>query len=117
MVWIPGGTFTMGSDHHYPEEAPAHRAQVDGFWMERTPVTNAQFRRFVKATGYITLAERPADPAQYPDALPELLEPSSAVFRPPAAQAGLQDAYQWWRYVAGANWRHPEGPLPDDSMS
>lgn len=110
MVWIPGGTFTMGSDHHYPEEAPAHRAQVDGFWMERTPVTNAQFRRFVKATGYITLAERPADPAQYPDALPELLEPSSAVFRPPAAQAGLQDAYQWWRYVAGANWRHPEGP-------
>ncbi|MFN6339023.1 MAG: formylglycine-generating enzyme family protein [Cyanobacteriota bacterium] len=110
MLWIPGGDFGMGSDHHYPEEAPAHRARVEGFWMDRTPVTNAQFLKFVKATGHLTLAERPADPALYPDALPERLLPSSIVFVPPAGPVGLGDPYQWWRYVPGANWRHPEGP-------
>ena len=110
MVWIPGGTFLMGSDHHYPEEAPAHQASVEGFWMDRTPVTNAQFQKFVKATGHITLAEQPADPALYPDALPERLAPSSIVFVPPAGPVGLADPYQWWQYVPGANWRHPEGP-------
>jgi sulfatase modifying factor 1 len=110
MLWIPGGTFLMGSDRHYPEEAPAHRVSVDGFWMDRTPVTNAQFQKFVKATGHVTLAEQPADPALYPDALPELLRPSSIVFTPPAAPVALGDPYQWWQYVPGANWRHPEGP-------
>jgi len=70
MVWIPGGSFLMGSDAHYPEEAPAHRVRVEGFWLDRTPVTNAQFLKFVKATGHVTLAERPADPSLYPDALP-----------------------------------------------
>jgi formylglycine-generating enzyme required for sulfatase activity len=110
MVWIPGGSFFMGSDTHYPEEAPAHQVQVEGFWMDRTPVTNAQFLKFVKATGHITLAERCADPAHYPDALPERLVPSSIVFIPPAAPVGLRDPYRWWQYVAGANWRHPEGP-------
>jgi sulfatase modifying factor 1 len=110
MVWIPGGDFWMGSDHHYPEEAPAHRVSVMGFWLDRTPVTNAQFQKFVKATGHVTLAEKPADPALYPDALPERLAPASIVFVAPSAAIGLGDPYQWWRYVAGANWRHPEGP-------
>jgi formylglycine-generating enzyme required for sulfatase activity len=110
MVWIPGGSFLMGSNVHYPEEAPAHPVHVEGFWLDRTPVTNAQFLKFVKATGHITLAERPADPALYPDALPERLVPSSIVFVPPSAPAGLGDPYRWWQYVPGANWRHPEGP-------
>ncbi|MCP9819811.1 formylglycine-generating enzyme family protein [Synechococcus sp. Cruz-9H2] len=110
MEWIPGGSFVMGSDAHYPEEAPAHRVRVEGFWIDRSLVTNAQFRKFVKATGHITLAEQPADPAQYPDALPELLVPSSIVFVPPPGPIGTGDPYRWWQYMAGANWRHPEGP-------
>jgi sulfatase modifying factor 1 len=110
MVWIPGGTFTMGSDAHYPEEAPAHRVVVEGFWIDRSPVTNAQFQKFVKATSHVTLAERPADPAAYPDARPDLLAPASVVFVPPPGPVGSGDHYRWWRYVKGANWRHPEGP-------
>jgi formylglycine-generating enzyme required for sulfatase activity len=110
MVWIPGGTFLMGSDAHYPEEAPAHRVSVEGFWIDRTPVTNAQFLKFVKATGHVTLAERPADPALYPDALPELLVPASIVFVPPPGPVGQGDPYRWWQYIPGADWRHPEGP-------
>jgi formylglycine-generating enzyme required for sulfatase activity len=100
----------MGSDHHYPEEAPAHRVELEGFWIDRSPVTNAQFQKFVKATGHVTLAEKPADPAQYPDALPELLAPSSIVFVPPPGPIGTGDPYRWWQYLPGANWRHPEGP-------
>ncbi len=110
MVWIPGGTYRMGSDHHYPEEAPAHPMQVEGFWMDRTLVTNTQFQKFVKASGYRTLAERPADPALYPDARPELLAPASIVFVPPPGPVGTADPYRWWQYIPGANWRHPEGP-------
>ncbi|MEB3350895.1 MAG: formylglycine-generating enzyme family protein [Cyanobacteriota bacterium] len=110
MVWVPAGTFTMGSDHHYPEEAPAHRVEVEGFWIDRTPVTNAQFRKFVKATGHRTLAEQPADPATYPDALPELLAPASIVFVPPDRPVPLTNIHQWWQYLPGADWRHPEGP-------
>lgn len=110
MVWIPGGRFLMGSDEHYPEEAPAHWAEVEGFWMDRAPVTNAQFLKFVKATGYITQAERPADPADYPGAPAERLRPASIVFVPPAGPVPLTDTHQWWRYVFGADWRHPEGP-------
>src|SRR5688572_24642073 len=83
MVWVPGGTFLMGSDRHYPEEAPAHRVTVDGFWMDCCAVTNDQFRRFVEETGYVTVAERVPDPADYPGAKPELLVPASVVFRPP----------------------------------
>src|SRR5215467_12203051 len=83
MVWIPGGTFRMGSDHHYPEEAPAHRATVDGFWMDRCVVTNAEFARFVEATGHVTLAEQPPRAGDYPGALPEMLVPGSLVFRKP----------------------------------
>ena len=83
MVWIPGGTFRMGSDHHYPEEAPAHRVSVDGFWIDRTPVTNRQFKAFVKATGHLTTAQDPARPGDYPGALPEMLYAGSLVFAPP----------------------------------
>jgi sulfatase modifying factor 1 len=80
MAWIPGGTFLMGSNDHYPEEAPAHRASVKGFWIDRHTVTNADFQRFVDATGHVTLAERPANPADYPGAKPEMLAPSSVTF-------------------------------------
>ncbi|MET0599077.1 MAG: formylglycine-generating enzyme family protein [Mesorhizobium sp.] len=110
MVWVPGGTFLMGSDRHYPEEAPAHRVTVGGFWMDRFTVTNAEFEAFVAATGHVTLAERPADPADYPGARPELLQPSSTMFRKPKGPVDLSNHYNWWVYVAGANWRHPRGP-------
>jgi formylglycine-generating enzyme required for sulfatase activity len=110
MVWIPGGTFRMGSDRHYPEEAPAHKVKVGGFWMSRHTVTNAEFSRFVDETGYVTLAERPANPADYPDAKPELLVPSSVVFQKTSGPVDLRSPYNWWTYVAGADWRHPRGP-------
>lgn len=110
MVWIPGGTFLMGADGHYPEEAPAHRVRVDGFWMDVHTVTNADFTRFVEATGHVTLAERPADPADYPGALPDQLAPSSVMFRKPAGPVDMTNHYNWWVYVKGANWRHPRGP-------
>ena len=109
MVWIPGGEFLMGSDGHYPEEAPAHRVRVSGFWIDRTQVTNAAFRRFVKATGYVTLAERPPDPAMYPGAKPEMLVAGSTVFRQPPGQVGLGNHYAWWGWLPSADWRHPEG--------
>ena len=100
----------MGSDDHYPEERPARRVQVGGFWIDRAPVTNSQFLKFVKATGYRTMAELPADPAIYPDADPQLLAPASIVFVPPPAPISTGDPYRWWQYVPGADWRHPEGP-------
>lgn len=81
MVWIPGGTFMMGSNDHYPEEAPAHAVTVDGFWMDQYTVTNVQFSRFVEETNYVTWAERPANPEDYPGAKPELLVPSSEIGR------------------------------------
>ena len=110
MVWIPGGTFLMGSDAHYPEEAPAHRVTVNGFWMDRYAVTNVDFRRFVEATRYLTLAERPANAADYPGAKPELLEPAAVVFRKTAGPVDLRNPHNWWTYVRGADWRHPQGP-------
>jgi formylglycine-generating enzyme required for sulfatase activity len=110
MVWVPGGTFRMGSDAHYPEEAPAHPVTVDGFWIDRAPVTNLQFGRFIKATGYVTLAERAPEAADYPGAKPELLVPGSVVFRPPPHRVDLGDHLQWWDWGPGASWRHPEGP-------
>ncbi|MBW4632578.1 MAG: formylglycine-generating enzyme family protein [Iphinoe sp. HA4291-MV1] len=109
MVWIPGGAFMMGSDYHYPEESPAHLVRVDGFWMDRYAVTNKQFQRFVKATGYVTVAERPPKPEDYPGAIMELLVPGSAVFQQPNHLVNLQTC-SWWIYVSGANWRHPAGP-------
>jgi formylglycine-generating enzyme len=110
MVWIPGGRFQMGSDEHYREEAPAHSVVVDGFWMDRHTVTNADFRRFVEATGHVTVAERPANPADYPGAKAELLAPSSVVFQKPPHRVDLRNHYNWWHYFAGADWRHPNGP-------
>ncbi len=110
MARIPGGTFRMGSDVDYPEEGPAHRVTVDAFWIDRYAVTNADFSTFVSATKYITVAERPLDPALYPGALPELLKPGSAVFRMPPRPVRPRDLRDWWEYVPGADWRHPEGP-------
>jgi formylglycine-generating enzyme required for sulfatase activity len=110
MVWVPGGAFLMGSDHHYREEAPAHRVSVDGFWMDQYTVTNEQFRAFVEATGHVTLAEQAPNPADYPGAQPELLVPASVVFRKPPHRVDLRNHYNWWTYVPGADWRHPQGP-------
>jgi formylglycine-generating enzyme required for sulfatase activity len=110
MVWIPGGTFRMGSDRHYPEEAPVHGVTVDGFWMDRTPVTNRQFKHFVRATGYATFAEVPPDPKDYPGFLPHMLYAGSLVFAPPDHAVDLSDWSQWWTFLRGANWRHPYGP-------
>jgi sulfatase modifying factor 1 len=110
MAWIPGGTFMMGSDHHDSEEAPAHRVSVDGFWIDRHPVTNAEFARFVRKTGHVTVAERAPDPADYPGARPESLVPASMVFCAPPHRVDLGNHYNWWTYVPGADWRHPQGP-------
>jgi formylglycine-generating enzyme len=110
MAHVPGGTFLMGSDRHYPEEAPAHLVSVSGFWMDRHAVTNEEFARFVEATGHVTLAERPADAADYPGAPPEMLVPASTVFVPPLQRVPLDNPYRWWRYVPGASWRAPHGP-------
>jgi formylglycine-generating enzyme len=109
MLWIPGGTFRMGSDHHYAEEAPQHKVQVDGFWMDRYPVTNAQFAKFVEETSYVTFAELAPDPKDYPGALPEFLHPGSMVFNKPAKSVDLS-VCTWWSFVLGADWRHPLGP-------
>ena len=110
MVWLDGGTFHMGSDRHYPEESPVHRVTVDGFWIDRTPVTNREFRRFVEATGHVTLAERKPDPRDYPGALPEMLKAGSLVFSPPDYPVDLRDWSQWWAFRFGATWRKPYGP-------
>jgi sulfatase modifying factor 1 len=111
MVWIPGGTYWMGADDPSRVDAkPVHEVTVDGFWMDRIEVTNRQFARFVKATGYVTVAERKPDAKDFPDAPPEKLVPGSLVFTPPAGEVSFDDPLVWWRYVPGANWRHPEGP-------
>jgi sulfatase modifying factor 1 len=109
MIFVPGGTFWMGSDRHYPEEAPTHRAAVDGFWMDRYPVTNRQFRKFVRATGHVTCAEIPPDPKDYPGALPHMLFAGSLVFTRPAGQVDLRNWAEWWTFLRGADWRHPYG--------
>jgi len=110
MAWIPGGTFLMGSDDFYPEERPVRGVAVDGFWMDMKMVTAAQFRRFVRETGYVTLAERPLDPADYPDADAALLVPGSLVFRKAPGPTPLVDVRAWWEYVPGASWKRPGGP-------
>jgi formylglycine-generating enzyme required for sulfatase activity len=107
---IPGGTSRMGSDNHYPEEAPVHRVTVAGFWIDATPVTNGAFCKFVQATGYITCAKIRPDPSDYPGALPHMLRAGSLVFTPPKHEVDLRDWSQWWRFKFGANWRRPHGP-------
>ena len=111
MVWIPGGEFSMGSNDFYPEERPVRRVTVEGFWMDEHPVTAAQFRRFVKATGHVSWAEKAPDPADYPDALPDLMVPGSLVFTATAGPVDLSDISNWWTWTPGADWRHPQGPL------
>jgi formylglycine-generating enzyme required for sulfatase activity len=110
MRWIPPGTFNMGSEDFYPEEAPVHRVELDGFWIDEHPVTLAEFRRFLKATGYMTYAERAPDPELYPDADPSLLVPGSLVFRKTSGSVDLNDVRHWWAWTPGAFWRRPEGP-------
>ena len=120
MTWIPGGQFVMGSTDPLarPDEAPKHAVRLDGFWMDTTEVTNAQFRAFVEATGYKTVAERPIDwnelKKQAPEGTPkpadEMLKPGSLVFTPPAADQPAEDFYNWWTWTPGADWRHPQGP-------
>ncbi|MGW9950406.1 formylglycine-generating enzyme required for sulfatase activity [Rhizobium leguminosarum] len=112
LVWIEGRTFTMGSNDHYPEEAPAHPVKVDGFWIERTPVTNRKFIEFVKATGHVTVAETVPDPKDYPGALPEMLRAGSLVFTRPKSVNG-PNISQWWTFKFGATWRRPLGGLSD----
>ncbi|KRE03788.1 gliding motility-associated lipoprotein GldK [Bosea sp. Root670] len=109
MVRIQGGTFRMGSDRHYAEEAPSHRVNVDGFWIDATPVTNSQFRSFVEATGHVTFAELAPDPGDYPGALPHMLRAGSLMFDPPRHPVALHDWAQWWTFRFGATWRKPYG--------
>ena len=110
MVWVPGGTFRMGSEDHYPEEAPVHSVSVDGFWMDKFQVTNAQFAMFVRDTGYVTMAERPPDAELYPDAPEENLVPGSLVFQMTEGPVNLRYVDQWWAWTPGACWRRPGGP-------
>ncbi len=119
MVWIAGGEFTMGADSElgWPDEKPAHRVRVDAFWIDETEITNAQFRAFVEATGYVTTAEKPADAEEILRQLPpgtpappeEKLVAGSLVFTPTAGPVPLKDFSRWWKWTPGANWRHPEG--------
>jgi sulfatase modifying factor 1 len=124
MVWIPGGEFSMGSDGKcdgkfscspatVADALPIHRVSVDGFWMDETDVTNAEFEKFVKATGYLTIAERTPTKEEFPMAPPESLVAGSIVFTPTSRPVPLNNHYRWWRYQHGANWRHPEGPQSD----
>jgi formylglycine-generating enzyme required for sulfatase activity len=121
MVWIPGGEFSMGARDPLDgtdvvgmqattDSRPIHRVQVDGFWMDASEVTNAQFAQFVAATGYVTVAERPLDAKDFPGASPQDLAAGSVVFSPPHHAVPLDNHLQWWTFVAGANWRHPQGP-------
>lgn len=114
MVWIPAGEFSMGTEEAgFPDTRPIHRVAVSGIWMDKTEVTNAQFEAFVKATGYVTIAERKPNPADFPGVPPEKLVAGSIVFTPPSKAVPLNNYMQWWAYVADANWRHPEGPQSD----
>ena len=116
MVEIPAGAFHMGSAAFYPEERPVREVQVGDFEIDRGPVTVAQFARFIEQTGYVTVAERAPDAADYPDADPSLLVAGSAVFHPTPHPVPLDDPSRWWAYVPGASWRHPWGPASDNTQ-
>jgi formylglycine-generating enzyme len=114
MVWVPGGEFWMGCEGcDMPDARPVHLVSVGGFWMDATPVTNEQFAAFVKATGYVTVAERTLDPKDFPGVPADKLKPGAVVFTPPAHPVSLHDFSRWWSYVPGASWQHPEGPASD----
>jgi len=111
MVWIPGGTFQMGTvNGNFADAQPVHQIMVDGFWMDEHEVTNAEFAAFVKTTNYVTVAERPLNPADFPGVPMENLIPGSGVFTPTLEAVSLDNVLQWWRYIPGASWRHPTGP-------
>ena len=111
MVWIAGDTFKMGTDDpDYNDATPLHNITVDGFWMDEHEVTNAEYEKFVKATGYRTVAEQPLNPADFPGIPAENLVPGSGVFTPTSQPVSLDNPMQWWQYVPGANWRNPHGP-------
>ena len=110
LVWIPAQTAILGSDDHYPEEAPARPVTVAGFFIQAYQVTNTRFAEFVDATGYVTVAERPLNPADFPGAPPENLQPGSLVFRRTSGPVDLRHLSQWWTWTPGASWRHPIGP-------
>ncbi len=123
MVWIPGGEFSMGAAGNgggscempmaSNDAGPIHRVRVDGFWMDATAVTNEQFEKFVRATGYVTIAERTPTKEEFPSAPAENLVAGGVVFAPTDHEVPLTDHLQWWSYVKGANWRHPLGPQSD----
>jgi formylglycine-generating enzyme len=113
MLWIPDGSFQMGSEDFYPEERPVHEVSVSGFWVDRYEVTNAQFARFVDATGYLTVAERPIFAEDFPGAPPENLVPGSMLFRKTTGPVDLRNYANWWAWVPGTSWRHPFGPQSD----
>jgi formylglycine-generating enzyme len=112
MAWIPGGRFWMGTNH-MEDAQPVHEVEVKGFWMDRNDVTNEEFAAFVKATGYVTFAERPLDPKEFPNLAPKDRAPGSVVFTPPHHPVSLDQPLVWWSFVRGANWRHPNGPGSD----
>lgn len=113
MVWIPSGTYRRGSESGQGDERPVREISISGIWMDKTEVTNEQFGEFVRETGYVTVAERKPDPAQFPGADPSLLVAGAIVFEPPGQPVSLRNHYAWWRYVAGASWKHPTGPSSD----
>jgi formylglycine-generating enzyme len=115
MVWISGGTFAMGSHSFYPEERPVHEQTVGGFWIDKYEVTNEAYSRFVEETSYLTVAEQPLNPDDFPGAPPDKLVSGALVFRPTSGPVNLNDWSQWWEYVPGACWRHPRGPGSDVS--
>ena len=110
MITIPAGDYQVGSDRFYPEEAPIRQVSIDSFQIDHAPVTNAEFLQFVEATGYQTVSERPPDPTLYPDLPPEEQIPESVVFLPPPPTVDRSEPLSWWALIAGADWRHPQGP-------
>jgi len=110
MVWIPGGAFWMGSEKGQSDERPVHQVNVDAFWMDKHEVTNEEFAKFIKATGYVTIAERKPNPRDFPGVPLENLVAGSIVFDPPPGDVPLDNHFIWWKYIPGANWRHPQGP-------
>lgn len=113
MIWVDGGRFSMGSDQHYPEEAPVRVVEVDGFWIDCTPVTNRDYARFTEETGYVTVAEIAPTAEMYPEADPAMLKAGSSLFIRPMAPVALHDPFQWWSFSFGTSWRHPHGPQSD----
>ncbi|MFD1786203.1 formylglycine-generating enzyme family protein [Sphingomonas floccifaciens] len=113
MRLISGGTFLMGSQRFYPEEAPCRRVAVDDFWIDETPVTNRDFARFVAETGHVTMAEVAPDPRDYPGMTPEMARAGSLVFVKPSALVDIGDPNGWWHFISGADWQHPQGPDSD----